>query len=67
MIWWKINEEEIVQLIEENFDLSQGGIIKFLDLKKPIYGKTATYGHFGRDDVSWEELNSIELFQTLIV
>lgn len=67
MIWWKITEEEIVQLIEENFDLSQGGIIKFLDLKKPIYGKTATYGHFGRDDVSWEELNSIELFQTLIV
>jgi len=56
MVNGKTNEEDIVKLIKDNFNLSQGGIIKFLDLKKPIYAKTATYGHFGRDDVSWEEL-----------
>lgn len=62
----KTKEEQVVHLIKENFDLSQGGIIKFLDLKRPIFQKTATYGHFGRDDVSWEELNSVELFKGLL-
>ncbi|NDK09646.1 methionine adenosyltransferase [Candidatus Gracilibacteria bacterium] len=59
------SEESIITCIRKNFDLSQRGIIKFLDLKKPIFQKTATYGHFGRDDVSWEELKSIELFKSL--
>ncbi len=58
-----IKSEKVIDCIEKNFDLSQRGIIKFLGLKKPIYQKTATYGHFGRDDVSWENLGSIQLFQ----
>lgn len=61
-----VSTESVVKTISDNFDLSQGGIIKFLDLKRPIFGKTATYGHFGRDDVSWEELNSVDLFKNLV-
>ena len=62
----KTDEAHVIKLIEDNFDLSQGGIIKFLDLKRPIFAKTATYGHFGRNDVSWEELGSIDLFKSLV-
>jgi len=62
----KVDTEIVVKAIEDNFDLSQWGIIKFLDLKRPIFAKTAKYGHFGRDDVSWEELNSINIFKALI-
>ncbi|MCH8518204.1 methionine adenosyltransferase [Candidatus Gracilibacteria bacterium] len=61
----QVNEETVINCIRNNFDLSQRGIIDFLDLKKPIYQKTATYGHFGRNDVPWEELNSIEIFENL--
>lgn len=52
----KIPESEIIKLIREHFDLRPYGIIKMLDLLHPIYRQTATYGHFGRDDlnVSWE-------------
>lgn len=62
----QVQEESIIQVIRDNFDLSQGWIIKFLDLKKPIFQKTATYWHFGRDDVSWEKLDSIDLFSKLV-
>ncbi len=53
----KIPEEKIISLIQRHFDLTPGGIIKKLDLLRPIYRKTATYGHFGRTDlgVPWEE------------
>jgi S-adenosylmethionine synthetase len=53
---------DIEASVKENFDLSPGGIIKTLDLKKPIYAKTATYGHFGRDDVSWEKTDMKDVF-----
>ncbi len=56
----------IMQAIKDNFDLTPNGIITKLDLKKPIYGKTAAYGHFGRDDVSWEELDSVDIFKKLL-
>jgi S-adenosylmethionine synthetase len=46
--------------------LSPAGIIKKLDLRRAIYQKTATYWHFWRDDVSWEELDSKDLFTKLI-
>jgi S-adenosylmethionine synthetase len=46
--------------------LSPDGIISMLDLKKPIYRKTATWGHFGRDDVSWEKTDKVEVFKRLI-
>jgi S-adenosylmethionine synthetase len=58
--------QSVVQAIKDNFDLSQGGIIRFLNLKRAIFQKTATYGHFGRDDVSWEELNSVDVFKDLV-
>lgn len=61
----KVAREKIIEAIKSNFDLSQQGIIKKLDLKKPIFKKTAAYGHFGRDDVSWEALDSVEIFRNL--
>ncbi|NVP17923.1 methionine adenosyltransferase [Candidatus Gracilibacteria bacterium] len=62
----KVDINSVIETIKTNFDLSQNGIIKFLDLRNPIYKKTASYGHFGRDDVSWEKLDSSELFKKLI-
>ena len=58
----KIADEKIAQLIGELFDLRPGAIIRDLDLRKPIYQKTAAYGHFGRDDVkfTWEETNKAD-------
>jgi len=55
----KIADEKIAALINEHFDLRPGAIIRDLDLRRPIYRKTAAYGHFGRDDVQfpWEETN----------
>lgn len=57
-----IADEKIVEIIKENFDLRPGAIIKELDLRKPIYKKTAAYGHFGKEDIefSWEKLNKVE-------
>ena len=48
--------EEIIDIIKEKFDLTPEGIIKYLDLKKPIYRKTTNYGHFGKNDLSWEKI-----------
>lgn len=62
----KVERKKIIETIENNFDLSQNWIIKKLDLKNPIYKKTTSYGHFGRDDVSWEKLDSVELFKELL-
>ncbi len=62
----KVNIEEIIETIKNNFDLTPDGIIKMLNLKQPIYRKTATGWHFGRDDVSWEELDKVEVFKKLI-
>ncbi len=62
----KVEKQKIIETVKNNFDLSQNWIIKKLDLKKPIFRKTATWGHFGRDDVSWEELDSVDLFKELL-
>ncbi len=61
----KVSNEKIIEKIYENFDLSPMGIIKMLDLKKPIYSKTSTYGHFGKEDLSWEKLDKVEVFKGL--
>ena len=53
----KIPEREIVSLVSENFDFRPKGLINYLDLKRPIYQNTATYGHFGRNLFSWEKTN----------
>jgi S-adenosylmethionine synthetase len=59
----KVPEEKIEKAIENVFDLTPAGIIQTLDLKKPIYRKTSTYGHFGRDDFSWERLDKVKDLQ----
>jgi S-adenosylmethionine synthetase len=51
----KISEQDLVELVRKNFDLTPRGIIRDLDLQKPIYQKTAAYGHFGREEFSWEK------------
>ncbi len=58
----KIKDEEIADLIEKNFDFTPSGIIKALDLRRPIYKQTAAYGHFGRDDIDvpWEKCDKAE-------
>ena len=51
-----IPEDQIIQIIKEKFDLTPDGIIKYLDLQKPIYKKTTNYGHFGKDELPWEKI-----------
>ena len=58
----KLSDEKLVDIIRENFDLRPAGIIKMLDLRRPIYKQTAAYGHFGRNDLDlpWEKLDKVE-------
>ena len=57
----KVSNEELIRIIRSNFDLRPTGIIKMLDLKRPIYRQVASYGHFGRNDLDlpWEQLDSL--------
>lgn len=61
----KLGNEKLVEIIRENFDLRPAGIIKMLDLRRPIYKQTAAYGHFGRNDLDlpWEKLDKVELLK----
>ena len=61
----KIDDEKLVDIVRENFDLRPAGIIKMLDLRRPIYRATAAYGHFGRTDVElpWEKTDKAELLK----
>ena len=54
-----------MEIIRENFDLRPAGIIKMLDLRRPIYKQTAAYGHFGRNDLDlpWERLDKVDLLK----
>lgn len=58
----KLSDEKLVEIIRKHFDLRPAGIIKMLDLRRPIYKKTAAYGHFGRDDAdfTWERTDKAE-------
>ncbi len=58
----KIADEKLVEIVRENFDLRPAGIIKMLDLRRPIYKQTAAYGHFGRNDLDlpWEKLDKVD-------
>ena len=58
----KLSDTKLVEIIRENFDLRPAGIIKMLDLRRPIYKQTAAYGHFGRTDVDlpWEHLDKVD-------
>jgi S-adenosylmethionine synthetase len=57
----KLSSEKLVEIVRENFDLRPAGIIKMLDLRRPIYKQTAAYGHFGRNDLNlpWEKLDKV--------
>ena len=58
----KLSDSKLIEIVRENFDLRPAGIIKMLDLRRPIYKQTAAYGHFGRTDVDlpWEKLDKVE-------
>ena len=58
----KLSDEKLVGIVRENFDLRPAGIIKMLDLRRPIYKQTAAYGHFGRNDLDlpWEKLDKVD-------
>ena len=61
----RLRDERLVEIVRENFDLRPAGIIKMLDLRRPIYKQTAAYGHFGRDDLNlpWEKTDKVELLK----
>lgn len=61
----KISNEKLVEIVRENFDLRPAGIIKMLDLRRPIYKQTAAYGHFGRNDLDlpWEKLDKVDVLK----
>ena len=61
----KLDSEKLVAIVRENFDLRPAGIIKMLDLRRPIYKQTAAYGHFGRNDLDlpWEKLDKVDMLR----
>ena len=61
----KVADEKLLTAIRENFDLRPAGIIKMLDLRRPIYKQTAAYGHFGRNDLDlpWEKLDKVDVLK----
>ncbi|CAM3693933.1 methionine adenosyltransferase [Cohnella lubricantis] len=61
----KVSEEKLVELVRDNFDLRPAGIIKMLDLRRPIYKQTAAYGHFGRTDLDlpWERVDKVDVLK----
>ncbi len=64
----KLSDSRLVEIIRENFDLRPAGIIKMLDLRRPIYKQTAAYGHFGRNDLNlpWEQLDRVDLLKSYL-
>ena len=64
----KLSDTKLVEIIRENFDLRPAGIIKMLDLRRPIYKQTAAYGHFGRNDLdlSWERLDKVDALRSYL-
>jgi S-adenosylmethionine synthetase len=62
------SDDFLVEVIEKNFDLRPGAIIRDLDLRRPLYRATAAYGHFGRDDIDapWEKTNKVELLKAAV-
>jgi S-adenosylmethionine synthetase len=64
----KLGDEQIAELIREHFDLRPKGLVDMLDLKRPIYRKTAAYGHFGREDsdFTWENTDKVEALKAAL-
>ncbi|MDE6909635.1 MAG: methionine adenosyltransferase [Lachnospiraceae bacterium] len=61
----RLDSEKLVEIVRENFDLRPAGIIRMLDLRRPIYKQTAAYGHFGRNDLDlpWEKLDKVDVLK----
>ena len=61
----KLSNEKLLKMVRENFDLRPAGIIKMLDLRRPIYKQTASYGHFGRNDLDlpWEKTDKVDVLR----
>ena len=64
----KVSDDKLVEIVRENFDLRPAGIIKMLDLRRPIYKQTAAYGHFGRNDLdlTWERLDKVDALKAYL-
>ena len=64
----KLSDEKLTEIVRESFDLRPAGIIKMLDLRRPIYKQTAAYGHFGRNDLDlpWEKLDKVDVLKEKI-
>ena len=64
----RLSDEKLVEIIRDNFDLRPAGIIKMLDLRRPIYKQTAAYGHFGRHDLDlpWEKLDKVDTLKAYL-
>ena len=64
----KVSDDQLIEIIRENFDLRPAGIIRMLDLRRPIYKQTAAYGHFGRTDIDlpWEKLDKVNVLKAYL-
>ncbi len=64
----KLEDDKLVEIVRENFDLRPAGIIKMLDLRRPIYKQTSAYGHFGRNDLDlpWERTDKTEVLKSYL-
>ena len=64
----KLSDSELTKIVRENFDLRPAGIIKMLDLRRPIYKQTAAYGHFGRTDIDvpWEHTDKVDVLKKFL-
>ncbi len=64
-----VEDDKLVEIVRENFDLRPAGIIQMLDLRRPIYKQTAAYGHFGRTDIDlpWEKLDKVEDLKKIFI
>ena len=63
-----LSNEKLVEMVRKEFDLRPAGIIKMLDLRRPIYRETAAYGHFGRTDLDlpWEKTDKVEVLKAYL-
>ncbi|NQZ08610.1 MAG: methionine adenosyltransferase [Algicola sp.] len=62
----KLSEEKLIELVREHFELRPYGLIKMLDLERPIYQPTAAYGHFGRNEFPWEATDKVEMLKAAL-
>jgi S-adenosylmethionine synthetase len=64
----KVSDDRLAEIVNQVFDLRPASIIRYLDLRRPIYRQTASYGHFGRPDLNlpWEQINRVEELKAML-